>query len=264
MNNQSFESQELKGKRALVTGGTKGIGAAIVQRLRSAGATVITTARNRPDDLELPEHFVQSDISTVEGCNTVAEAAIELLGGIDILVSNVGGSSAPGGGAMALDDEQWETTFNQNLFAAVRLDRAFLPGMLERKSGVIIHISSIQRILPLHDSTIAYAAAKAALSNYSKGLSKDVGPRGVRVNAVSPGFIQTTSATHMIERLAASTGSDFETARQGLMEALGGIPLGKPGVPEDIAELVGFLVSERAKYIHGAEYVIDGGTVPTV
>ncbi|MEI9897711.1 MAG: SDR family oxidoreductase [Chthoniobacter sp.] len=129
---------------------------------------------------------------------------------------------------------------------------------------MIIHISSIQRSLPLYESTLAYAAAKAALTNYSKGLSNEVGPKGVRVISVAPGFIETTAAEAMIERLASSAGTDRNTALQGLMDSLGGIPIGRPGRPEEVAELVAFLASNRAPSIHGSEYVIDGGTIPTI
>jgi NAD(P)-dependent dehydrogenase (short-subunit alcohol dehydrogenase family) len=255
---------ELSDKRALVTGGTKGMGEAIINRLRQAGATVITTARSKPDELRPPDLFIQADISTLDGVEKVVKEVLDRLGGIDILINNVGGSSAPSGGVLALSDDDWQQTFNANLFAAVRLDRAFLPKMLEQGSGVIIHISSIQRTLPLYDATLAYAAAKAALTNYSKGLSNEVAPGGVRVNTVAPGFIETAAATGLIERLAENAGTDFDTARQGLMDSLGGIPMGRPGRPEEVAELVAFLVSDRASYINGTEYVIDGGTIPTV
>src|SRR5438132_5776130 len=145
--NTAVDSNEFAGKRALVTGGTKGIGEAIVKRLRQGGATVMTTARSAPPNLQLPDLFIEADISTNDGVQKIIEGVLARLGGLDILVNNVGGSSAPSGSALALSDADWQHTFNTNLFGAVRLDRAFLPKMLEQKSGVIIHISSILRAL---------------------------------------------------------------------------------------------------------------------
>jgi NAD(P)-dependent dehydrogenase (short-subunit alcohol dehydrogenase family) len=260
----SFDPTEFAGKRALVTGGTKGMGEAIVRRLAAGGARVATTARSPWPESQVVELFVQADISTGEGVDKVVRGVLDRLGGVDILVSNVGGSSAPGGGVLALGDQDWQDTINANLLGAVRLDRGLLPGMLEQGSGVIIHISSIQRRLPLFEATLAYAAAKAALTTYSKGLSKEVGPKGVRVNTVAPGFIETTAAHGLILRLAEQAGTDEDAARRGLIATLGGIPIGRPGRPEEVAELVAFLVSNRAAAIHGSEYAIDGGTVPVV
>ena len=180
------------------------------------------------------------------------------------MVNNLGGSETKGGGFAVLSDEDWEETIHINLLAPVRLDRGFLPQMLERKNGVIIHIASIQGKLPLYDSTLPYAAAKAGLINYSKGLSNEVSPNGVRVLTVSPGWIMTTSATRMTERIAESSNITIEQAKQSVMDALGGIPIGRPAQPEEIAELVGFLVSPRASYLSGTEFVIDGGTIPTI
>lgn len=260
----SFDPTEFAGKRALVTGGTKGMGEAIVRRLAAGGARVATTARSPLPESQVVELFVQADISTGEGVDKVVRGVLDRLGGVDILVSNVGGSSAPSGGVLALGDQDWQDTINANLLGAVRLDRGLLPGMLEQGSGVIIHISSIQRRLPLFEATLAYAAAKAALTTYSKGLSKEVGPRGVRVNTVAPGFIETTAAHGLIVRLAEQAGTDEDAARRGLITTLGGIPIGRPGRPEEVAELVAFLVSNRAASIHGSEYAIDGGTVPVV
>jgi NAD(P)-dependent dehydrogenase (short-subunit alcohol dehydrogenase family) len=138
---------DLAGQRALVTGGTKGIGEAVVARLREASATVLVTARKRPDHLTPNDLFVAADVATAEGAATVADAVLKQLGGIDIIVHVVGGSSARGGGFAALDDNEWHRAFGQNLFPAVRLDRALLPKMLDRGSGVIVHITSIQRNL---------------------------------------------------------------------------------------------------------------------
>jgi NAD(P)-dependent dehydrogenase (short-subunit alcohol dehydrogenase family) len=255
---------ELQGKRALVTGGTKGIGAAVVAALRAAGASVLTTARSRPAQLAHADQFVTADVSTAEGCAMVAQAVGERLGGIDILVHVVGGSSAPAGGFAVLDDQEWQKALDQNLFAAVRLDRALLSSMLAQGSGVIIHITSIQRQLPLPEATIAYAAAKAALANYSKALSKEVSPKGVRVVRVSPGWVETEGAVGLVEEIAHQHGTDYEGGRKIVMDSLGGIPLGRPAQPKEVADLVAFLASARAASITGTEYVIDGGTVPTV
>jgi NAD(P)-dependent dehydrogenase (short-subunit alcohol dehydrogenase family) len=257
------DTHELAGQRVLVTGGTQGIGAAVVGRLRDAGATVLTTARKQPDELATDRLFVAADVATAEGCAAVAGAVMHRLGGVDIIVHVVGGSSAPGGGFAVLDDGEWHRALSQNLLAAVRLDRALLPKMIEQRSGVIVHITSIQRQLPLPESTIAYAAAKAALSNYSKGLSKEVSPKGVRVIRVAPGWVETEAAVRMVNRLAKAEGTDYRTAQKGLMASLGGIPIGRPSKPAEVAELVGFLVSPRAASITGTEFVIDGGTIPT-
>jgi NAD(P)-dependent dehydrogenase (short-subunit alcohol dehydrogenase family) len=257
------EFLQLEGKRALVTGGTKGVGQAVVATLREAGARVVTTARSRGEDVAHADYFVAADVSTAEGCAIVAEAVRDHLGGIDIVVHAVGGSSAPAGGFAALDDDEWHKALDQNLFAAVRLDRALLPAMIAQGSGVIIQITSIQRQLPLPDATLAYAAAKAALSNYSKGLSKEVSPKGIRVVRVSPGWVETAAAVGLVERIAHQHGTDHEGARKMVMDSLGGIPIGRPAKPREVADLVAFLASPRAASITGTEYVIDGGTVPT-
>jgi NAD(P)-dependent dehydrogenase (short-subunit alcohol dehydrogenase family) len=144
---------ELDGCRVLVTGGTKGIGEAVAARLREAGATVLTTARTAPHDFKPQDLFVAADITTAQGCTVVADAVIERLGGIDIMVHVVGGSSAPPGGFSVLDDGEWQRALDLNLFPAVRLDRALLPKMLDQKSGVIVHITSIQRQLPLAEAS---------------------------------------------------------------------------------------------------------------
>ncbi|MDI7860784.1 SDR family oxidoreductase [Rhizobiaceae bacterium n13] len=260
----AIDIQEFAGKRVLVTGGTKGAGAAIARRLAAAGATVAVTARTPPTDPADAGLFIAADLMTPEGVARVAETVSVEFGGVDILVHNLGGSKTPGGGFAAITDDLWRDELNLNLMAAVRLDRALLPQMIKQHSGVVIHISSIQRRLPLHESTIAYAAAKAALTAYSKGLSKELGPMGVRVTSVAPGWIMTEASEAMVKRIAGHGGVDEGAARQSIMNALGGIPIGRPALPEEIAELVAFLASDRAASIHGAEYTIDGGTVPVV
>jgi len=185
-----------------VTGGTKGIGAAVSARLKEAGALVLATARSVPAEAVDGVLFVAADVTTAEGCEAVAAAVRNRLGEVDIVVHVVGGSSAPAGGFAALDDDEWRRALGLNLFPAVRLDRALLPMMLAHGSGVIVHVTSIQSQLPLHDATLAYAAAKAALSNYSKGLSKEVGPKGIRVVRVSPGWVETEAAVGLVQELA--------------------------------------------------------------
>ena len=255
---------DLAGRRAVVTAGTKGIGQAVVASLLSAGVRVVTSARSRPERIPDGVHFLPAELTTAKGCAALAAFATEILGGVDILVHVLGGSSAPGGGFAALDDESWMAEINLNLMPAVRLDRAIVPGMAERGSGVVVHVTSIQHELPLPESTTAYAAAKAALATYSKALSKEVTPKGVRVLRVSPGWVETEAAVRLAERLAEEAGTDYEGGKSIIMKSLGGIPLGRPARPHEVADLVAFLVSPRAAAISGTEYVIDGGTVPTV
>lgn len=257
-------NNELSGKIALVTGGTKGAGKAIAERLSNAGATVFISARNVPEKPSEKLHFISADLSTTTGTQKVVEAVLAKYNRLDILINNLGGSETKGGGFALLTDEEWEHTIQTNLLAPVRLDRGFLPKMIEHKSGVIIHIASIQGKLPLYDSTLPYASAKAGLINYSKSLSNEVSPKGVRVLTVSPGWIMTTSSERMMERIAESSNSTTEQATKSVMDALGGIPIGRPAKPEEVAELVGFLVSPRANYLTGTEIVIDGGTIPTI
>ncbi|WP_293889126.1 MULTISPECIES: SDR family oxidoreductase [unclassified Sphingobacterium] len=257
-------NNELSNKIALVTGGTKGTGRAIAERLLQAGATVIITARNAPEKENSNLHYITSDLSTAEGTQKLVSAVLANYGRLDILINNLGGSSTPAGGFAALSDEDWESTIQINFLAPIRLDRSFLPQMIERRNGVIIHISSIQGKLPLYDSTLPYAAAKAGLRNYSKSLSNEVTPKGIRVLTDSPGWINTATSEAWLGEIARNSNSTVEEAQQGVMDALGGIPFGRPAEPAEVAELVGFLVSPRASYLTGTEYVIDGETLPTI
>lgn len=258
-----IDRQEFAGKNILITGGTKGAGAAMVRRFQQAGARVATSARQTRADAPKADLLITADVSTLEGAERVASEALRYFDAIDVVVHCVGGSSAPGGGFSALSDAIWLEELNLNLLAAVRIDRALAPRMIARGQGVILHVSSIQARLPLYESTIAYAAAKAALSSYSKALSKELGPTGVRVATIAPGWIYTSAADAMVKRIAASAGSSEDEAKQSILDALGGIPIGRPAQPEEIAELAAFLASPRAASIHGAEITIDGGAIPT-
>ena len=253
------DRDEFSGRSALITGGTRGIGRGITDRLRAGGARVLVAARSVPDGLS-PDDVVVADVSTAPGVAALAAEVLDRLGGVDIAVHNVGGSGQYEGGAATLTDGDWQSALDTNLLAAVRLDRAIVPEMVERGSGAIVHITSIQRRAPLPTS-IPYAAAKAALTNYSKALPNELAPKGIRVNAVCPGYIETESAYRMAVEIGDMNNLTIDEARQQIMESIGGIPLGAPGSPADVGELVAFLVSDRARYINGAEYVIDGGSV---
>lgn len=259
----SFDLQ-LQGKRALVTGGTKGLGAALVKSLLDAGALVMTSARRAPERPQEGVECIAADLATAEGVSELARAVERRWGGVDILINCLGGSVAPAGGFAALDDAIWLEELNLNLLCAVRLDRALLPAMLAQGSGVVLHVTSIQRALPLPESTTAYAAAKGALSTYSKSLSKEVTPKGVRVLRVSPGWIETEASVAFAERMGLQAGTDYEGGKKLVMGWLGGIPIGRPAKPQEVADLITFLVSPRAASVSGSEHVIDGGTIPTV
>jgi NAD(P)-dependent dehydrogenase (short-subunit alcohol dehydrogenase family) len=264
MDIQKQIEQNLAGKIALVTGGTKGIGKAIADRLSVAGATVIITARNQPEDADSAHHFIAADLSRPADVTRVAEEITAQFGGVDILINNMGANTYPGGGFGTLDDEHWDQAFQVNLFSSVRLDKALLPQMLARKSGVIIHISSTTGQFPIWESTMAYTSAKAALNAYSKSLSDEVAPQGVRVVTVSPGLNKTEAMSNFLTDLAKDAGISVEEMTQNLFNRVGGVPLGRMAAPEETAELVYFLVSPQASYITGANYHIDGGNFPVV
>lgn len=255
---------EFAGKNVVVTGGTKGAGGAAFRRFQAGGATVMTAARSKRPSFVPSELFVQADLGVPDGVEFFAAKVTERFGTVDIVVHVLGGSGSPAGGFAALQESHWSTELNLNLLSAVRLDRALLPAMIANGAGTIVHTGSIQRKLPLPDSTIAYAAAKAALVVYSKALSKEVGPKGIRVNVVSPGWIATEASKALVKRIADSAGVDEKEATNRILTSLGGIPLGRPAQPEEVAELLAFLASDRAGAIHGAEFTIDGGTVPTI
>lgn len=264
MENIQSYSGELKGKIALVTGGTKGIGKAIADRLTNAGAKVIVTARNKQKDINPSHHFIAADLTLPESIRKVVDEINQKFEKIDILVNNAGANNGPAGGFSVLTDQDWENAMQMNLFTAIRFDKALLPKMLEQNSGVIIHISSGVGVLPIWQTTMPYAAAKAALNNYSKALANEVAGRGVRVVTVSPGAVKTESMEKFLQNLSEKSETTIEETTKQLIEQIGGIPLDRMGEAIEVAELVGFLASSRASYITGQNYFIDGGARPVV
>jgi NAD(P)-dependent dehydrogenase (short-subunit alcohol dehydrogenase family) len=253
-------TKEFAGQRVLVTGGTRGIGAAVSRRFADAGAQVISAARSEPAE-PVPGRFVRADASTAEGAAEIARFAVEELGGVDVLVHNLG-ASLYDGGVLDFDDDAWQRTFDTNLFAAVRIDRALLPGMLAQGAGTIVHVSSVAWRLP--GAVPAYGAAKSALTHYSKSLAAEFADRGIRVNTLTPGYIDTNGAHEREAQVARDAGIDIAAARQSIMDGIGGIPLGRAGRPEEVAEAIAFLASARSSYLVGAELIVDGGVTRTM
>ena len=271
----------LAGKRVLVTGGTKGIGAAVVTLLSAAGAHVVAVARTPPtnplpdgDDPGAGERgtpgagrgtvdFVAADLADGAGPSAVADWVLAQWGGVDVIVHNAGGTESVRGPVESFDDLVWQQNLAVNLLGPVRLDRRLVPGMVAQGSGSIVHVTSLAATMP-SAAGLPFSSAKAALRTYSKALATQLGPAGVRVNAVLPGFVETDGARAKMAQIADSQGMTFQAAREATMRSIGGIPLGRTGRPEEVAELIAFLASDHASWISGAEYVIDGGSTPTV
>ncbi|MET9498414.1 oxidoreductase [Streptomyces sp. NPDC006552] len=244
--------REFEGKRAVVTGGSRGIGAAVVRGLLEAGAEVLTTARSEASTVPRGAAFVAADVRTRAGAEAVAEAALKTLGGVDILVDNAGGAG-PYPEALSIPDEEWQDQLNLNYLAAVRLDALLTPGMRERRSGAVVHVSSAA-VPVAFPPFLHYTAAKAALRNYSRGLALELAPSGVRVNAVSPGRTATPGGE--------ATREQWATLSEGPGQDTTTPPLGRDGRPEDIADAVLFLASDRASWVTGQNLTVDGGEFP--
>ncbi|MEV3898139.1 oxidoreductase [Streptomyces anulatus] len=245
-------SGELAGRRAVVTGGSRGIGAAIARDLLDAGATVVISARGEAPDAPPGAAFVPADLSTRDGVRHFADTARELLGGVDIIVNNAGGCRSFQS-VLELEND-WQYTMDINFLAAVRLNSALVPAMREH-GGVIVHVSSIATVAA-YPNLLHYAAAKSALETYSRGLSAELAPDGIRVVSVCLGNVETPASEAARTRIVELHGGDpDDLTGQWAAE----IPLGRLGEPRDIADAVRFLVSPRASWITGSNVVIDGG-----
>ena len=247
MSNKLDFSQELIGRRALVTGGTRGIGAAIAQRLLDAGAKVVVTARSRGEALPAGAAFVAGDVASASGVKAIAAGALDALGGLDILVNNAGGASGFPQGTASIPEEAWQASFALNLFAAIRLTNALLPSLRESKAGAIVNISSGAATMSV-GAVAHYCAAKAALNSYSRTLAIDLAPTKIRVNVVSPGPVTTPGSREFSDALGVPPDLFAKD-----------LPLRRYGAPEDVAEVVALLVSDRGKWMTGANVNVDGG-----
>jgi len=248
MSNKLDFSKELIGRRALVTGGTRGIGAAIAQRLLDAGAKVAVAARTPNDDAPAAATFVAGDLTTSEGVEAIAAKATAALGGLDILVNNAGGARASLEGSWTIPDKEWHDSFALNLLAAIRLTNAALPTLRASKAAAVVNISSAAATMPFGPFA-HYGAAKAALNYYSRTLAMELASSGIRVNVVSPGVIATPGSAEFAEATPGFSTEDWTR----------NIPLGRIGATEDIAEVVALLVSDRGKFLTGVNYGVDGG-----
>ncbi|MGH3249659.1 MAG: SDR family oxidoreductase [Trebonia sp.] len=253
----SPDPAEFAGKRAIVTGGSRGIGAAIVQRLLDGGAAVVTTARNATADTPKAATFIQGDISTLAGVQAFTTAALSELGGVDIAVNNAGAARTHLGGISSIPDEEWLDALDLNYLSAVRVTSALLPALREAGPGsVIVNISSSAALTPA-PPLAHYGAAKAALNAYGKALASELAPAGIRVTTIVPGNVLTPGADAIRQNLADAMGVS-------LADTTAGVPLGRPGDPRDIAEAVAYLASDRAQWVTGVTLTVDGGELPII
>ncbi|MFD8425543.1 oxidoreductase [Streptomyces sp. NPDC059668] len=257
-------STELQGRTAIVTGASKGIGLAITQALAAAGATVVAGSRTTTDALDTlvkegPVTWVPVDLAEPGAAERLVAAAG---GRVDILVNNVGAAPARTGGFLSVTDEDWRRTVDLNLLTAVRVTRAALPVMLAAGHGSVVTVASVNATLP-DPLVIDYSAGKAALVAFSKALSKEVGPKGIRVNTVSPGPVETElwlGGGGVAETVSAAAGI---TPDDVIAQVSGATVTGRFSQPSEVAELVLFLAGDRARNITGSDLVIDGGFIPT-
>ncbi|NEA97612.1 SDR family oxidoreductase [Streptomyces sp. SID13726] len=219
---------DFDGCSGVVAGASKGLGVATARRLGDAEAWGVAIARTPPRTAD--PLFVRADLSSRDG--------------------------------VARRLRRWVSWSGSRMSWAAAVPRPV--GMVARGSGGVVHVTSIQRRMPLHHSTLAYAVTKSALATYRKGLANEVAPAGVRVNSVVPGFIRVDGAEHLLARGMSEHGVSRWAALDELMRVLGGIPPVRPAEPEEVAEVIAFLAADRASAVTGTEHVVDGGTIRTL
>ncbi len=256
----------LTGKVAIVTGASRGIGLAVTRALVEEGARVVAAARGSSAELAAfgpAVRPVAADMTSLQGPQKVIDEAIAAFGGLDILVNNVGTVRPRTDGFLSVTDEDWATTLASNFLSAVRTTRAALPHLLKRGAGAIVTVSSVNAFLP-DPLVMDYSAAKAALTNFCKSLSKEVGPKGIRVNTVSPGPVATDlwlGKGGVASTIAGAAGSQADAVANQVAKAM---VTGRFTRPEEVAQLVLTLASDRTGNVVGADFVIDGGLITTL
>jgi NAD(P)-dependent dehydrogenase (short-subunit alcohol dehydrogenase family) len=258
---------DLSGKVAIVTGAGKGIGRAVAVSLAEEGANVVAGSLETAS-LEGLKNVtpVAVDLSLPDGPAQLIRRAIDDHGRVDVLVNNVGAVRMRTGGFFGTSDEDFAWAMQMNFFTGLRATRAALTAMVERQAGAIVNVASVNAFFQPDAATIDYGAAKAAVVNLTKTLSQEFGPRGIRVNAVSPGPVATDlwlGEHGVAQTVAKATGVDAETARTNVVAGIGGFATGRFTTPEEVATLITFLASDRAANITGANYLIDGGLIKT-
>jgi NAD(P)-dependent dehydrogenase (short-subunit alcohol dehydrogenase family) len=257
----------LDGRIAVVTGASKGIGLAITRALAAEGARVVAAARTAGslDGLENVS-AVEVDLAAPDGPAELLRRALDEHGRVDVLVNNVGAVRLRLDGFLGTGDDEFAWAMNLNFFSALRAIRAALPAMVEQGGGAVVNVASVNAFFQPDAGTIDYGAAKAALVNLSKSLAQEFGPKGVRVNCVSPGPVATElwlGEHGVAATVAAASGVDVDTARENVIAGIGGFATGRFTTPDEVATLVVLLASDRTANVTGANYVIDGGLIKT-
>lgn len=258
---------KLKDKVAVVTGASKGIGLAITRAFLEEGAYVVAAARNI-DALKGLDRVtaVSLDLSQRDAPAALVQRALDTHDRVDVLVNNVGAVKIRLEGFLGTSDEDFERSMQINFLSAVRATRAAVVPMIKRGGGAIVNVASVNAFYMPDAGVIDYGAAKAAMVNFTKSVAMDLGPRGIRINAVSPGPVTTDlwlGENGVAATVAKATGTDTETARKNIVAGMGGFATGRFSTPEEVAALVVFLSSERTANVTGTSYVIDGGLIKT-